>query len=298
MADTKISALTAASTPLAGTEVLPIVQSGTTKQVSVANLTAGRAVSASQLSSTTKVSAKIATSGTYYRVYEILAIGGTAIGEISYSDTNDTMRIANLSNYVNTSMTFYNNGSDRMEIMPNGDIKALNGNLVIGTSGKGIDFSATPDTGLSELLADYEEGTWTPTMLTTGTNFASITYDGRVAGKYVKIGQLVYVMGTMRTNSIDTTGATGTVAIGNLPFTVKAAQAGPLFDNSSPGSLANVGDYAGDMPINIKAASGTTRLDLQFRTAVNGFDDNLAIADLDTGLGKNYTSFACCYVAA
>ena len=42
MADKKISALTAASTPLAGTEVLPIVQSSTTKQVSVANLTAGR----------------------------------------------------------------------------------------------------------------------------------------------------------------------------------------------------------------------------------------------------------------
>lgn len=44
MADTKISALPASTTPLAGTETLPIVQSGVTKQVSVANLTAGRAV--------------------------------------------------------------------------------------------------------------------------------------------------------------------------------------------------------------------------------------------------------------
>jgi len=52
MADTKISALTAATTPLAGTEVLPIVQSGTTKQVSVANLTAGRAVSGLTFTST------------------------------------------------------------------------------------------------------------------------------------------------------------------------------------------------------------------------------------------------------
>jgi hypothetical protein len=42
MSNSKISALTGATTPLAGTEVLPIVQSGTTKQVSVANLTAGR----------------------------------------------------------------------------------------------------------------------------------------------------------------------------------------------------------------------------------------------------------------
>jgi hypothetical protein len=47
MANAKISALTSATTPLAGTEVLPIVQGGaSTKQVSVANLTAGRAVSA------------------------------------------------------------------------------------------------------------------------------------------------------------------------------------------------------------------------------------------------------------
>lgn len=46
MADLKISQLTGATTPLAGTEVLPIVQSSTTKQVSVANLTAGRAIAA------------------------------------------------------------------------------------------------------------------------------------------------------------------------------------------------------------------------------------------------------------
>jgi hypothetical protein len=46
MADVKISGLPASTTPLAGTEVLPIVQSGVTKQVSVANLTDGRAIAA------------------------------------------------------------------------------------------------------------------------------------------------------------------------------------------------------------------------------------------------------------
>jgi len=53
MANSKISALTSATTPLAGTETLPIVQSSTTKQVSVANLTAGRAVSAASLTLST-----------------------------------------------------------------------------------------------------------------------------------------------------------------------------------------------------------------------------------------------------
>jgi hypothetical protein len=49
MADKKISALTPAATPLAGTEVLPIVQSGATVKVSIADVTAGRAVSATSI---------------------------------------------------------------------------------------------------------------------------------------------------------------------------------------------------------------------------------------------------------
>ena len=44
MADTKISGLPASTTPLAGTEVLPIVQGTTTKKVSVTNLTSGKTV--------------------------------------------------------------------------------------------------------------------------------------------------------------------------------------------------------------------------------------------------------------
>jgi hypothetical protein len=45
MADVKISQLPAATTPVAGTEVLPIVQGGTTSKVAISDLTAGRAVS-------------------------------------------------------------------------------------------------------------------------------------------------------------------------------------------------------------------------------------------------------------
>ena len=46
MADKKISALTGATTPLAGSEVLPIVQSSTTVKVAVSDLTAGRSFDA------------------------------------------------------------------------------------------------------------------------------------------------------------------------------------------------------------------------------------------------------------
>jgi hypothetical protein len=53
MADTKISALTSSTTPLAGTEVLPIVQSGSTVKVAVSDLTAGRAMAALSLTTAT-----------------------------------------------------------------------------------------------------------------------------------------------------------------------------------------------------------------------------------------------------
>ena len=55
MADKKISALPAATTPLVGTEVLPIVQGGVTDQVSVANLTSGRDVAVKKLNPTDNV---------------------------------------------------------------------------------------------------------------------------------------------------------------------------------------------------------------------------------------------------
>ena len=63
MADSKISALPAATVPLAGTEVLPIVQSSTTRQVSVANLTAGRAISASSITNSALTSGRVTYAG-------------------------------------------------------------------------------------------------------------------------------------------------------------------------------------------------------------------------------------------
>jgi hypothetical protein len=145
MADQKISALTSATTPLAGTEVLPIVQSSATVKVSVANLTAGRAISATQLTLTT-------------------------------------------------------------------------GNLIVA-SGQGVDFSATPGTGTSELLADYEEGTWAPT-----TTVAGATYTAQV-GTYTKIGRLVSCHANLAWSAH--TGAGSALVIGGLPFTNGSAATYP-----------------------------------------------------------------------
>ena len=83
-----------------------------------------------------------------------------------------------------------NNGTVRFTV--NNNVTLNSGNLVVATSGAGIDFSATGDgsgTDSSELFDDYEEGSWTPSIRNEGTtaNWNSQT------GKYVKIGQQVTV---------------------------------------------------------------------------------------------------------
>ena len=82
MADVKISALPASTTPLAGTEVLPIVQSSTTRQVSVANLTAGRAVNALSITASSLTSGRVtyATTSGLLTDSANLTFNGTQLG--------------------------------------------------------------------------------------------------------------------------------------------------------------------------------------------------------------------------
>ena len=59
-----------------------------------------------------------------------------------------------------------------------GNTTITSGNLVIGTSGNGIDFSATSNssgTMSSELLDDYEEGTFTPNIVIVNINTSGMT---------------------------------------------------------------------------------------------------------------------------
>jgi hypothetical protein len=120
-----------------------------------------------------------------------------------------------------------------------GDQTLSTGNLIIGTSGKGIDFSATPGTGTSELLADYEEGTWTPTQGGGLVVVGAFTSSGR----YTKIGRQVTVTGKLEGATSIAAGA-GAALIGNsLPFENLASGAGfgtAVDDNVNPGVVLYV----------------------------------------------------------
>jgi hypothetical protein len=108
-----------------------------------------------------------------------------------------------------------------------GNVTLSTGNLIVA-SGQGIDFSATPGTGTSELLADYEEGTWTPTDI-SGASLA-ITTTGTPS--YVKVGKICTLTAYI---TWPITASVADVIIGGLPFTPAAignTQGGSPHDTS------------------------------------------------------------------
>ena len=95
-------------------------------------------------------------------------------------------------------------GTDRLNIGSSGDITIADGNLVVA-AGHGIDFSANANAGgmTSELLDDYEEGTWSAVLRyhttvsdTSGTGNSSINAS---EARYTKIGKVVYITCTFTT---------------------------------------------------------------------------------------------------
>jgi hypothetical protein len=226
MADKKISALTAATTPLAGTEVLPIVQGGSTVKVSISNVTAGRAMSA--------------LSGSFGTGNPAYSIGGTQVGITNTSanaylsiyggvgSTNGGFLLGgnNAENFANL---FWSDGSNFMQIATTPVSSKVQFNIagvVVGdintngfapTAGKGIDFSAsTHAAGMtSELLNDYEEGTWTPTLTSDGTPPTVTGYASRY-GSYTKIGNRVYISVNIRATV--TAIGTGTPQVTGFPY--------------------------------------------------------------------------------
>jgi hypothetical protein len=98
----------------------------------------------------------------------------------------------------------------------NSDVNITNGNLVFD-NGKGIDFSATANSGsttTSELLNDYEEGTFTATLK---GSISDPTTPVTTTGYYTKVGNKVTIW--VEFASVDTTGASGEVFVQGLPFT-------------------------------------------------------------------------------
>jgi hypothetical protein len=115
---------------------------------------------------------------------------------------------------------------------------STDGNLIF-TSGKGIDFSATANsagTMTSELLNDYEEGTWTPVIEGETTNPTLTGYSTQV-GRYTKIGRVVTIHCALQPAGTSVAG-TGNLRFGGLPFT-----SANIADVIGTGVAATNGDF-------------------------------------------------------
>lgn len=237
MADTKISALTSATTPLAGTELVPLVQSATTKKVTVDNLTAGRAISAASLTVTGDVTVDTNTlkvDSTNNRVgvgtaspATTLEVQASASPIIRVGDGvrhvqlrgGSTTQGPSVGTWYGGDFDIYTNSALVGRWSTTGNLTNYSGNIVIGTSGKGIDFSAAGGT----VLDDYEEGSWTP-VVTGSTSAGTGTYTIQRA-TYTKIGNIVaftiHIVWSAHTG-------TGTIRV-SLPFTAATPAAGGVY---------------------------------------------------------------------
>jgi hypothetical protein len=115
-----------------------------------------------------------------------------------------------ISNNDTRDMILATNSFDRLTLDGTTGDATFSGNLVIGTSGNGIDFSATAGTGTSELLDDYEEGTFSLASDSAEVVLAANT------GYYTKIGRVVTCTGAVTVSSIGT--PVGNVGFDGLPF--------------------------------------------------------------------------------
>ena len=107
---------------------------------------------------------------------------------------------------------------------------SLSGNVGIGTASPAVPLDVVgnirsstgilfgTDTAAANLLDDYEEGDWTPTIGTGTTVSSDAAYNASfTAGKYTKVGRVVHCSATLRLTDKGT--QSGNISILGLPFT-------------------------------------------------------------------------------
>jgi hypothetical protein len=218
---------------------------------------------------------RIARSGiaTQYGVFANFG-GATWLTTVDTANNGNNVLVFNRSG---NGTTFTENG----RFDSSGNFSISNGNLVISTSGKGIDFSATPGTGTSELLNDYEEGVWTPTIFGQGTA-GTYTLSG-LDSWYTKVGNLVTCHATFGFSAAS--GGSGGLRIANLPFSYGK----PLVGLVATGTV----NFATASPLTISIISAATPPSTI--CYIVSSIDNAGLEELDIGSVSVSSSFRLCF---
>ena len=130
--------------------------------------------------------------------------------------------------------------TNKLAIANAGDVTVGNGDLIFGTAGKGICLGVTTNTD-ANTLDDYEEGTWTPVVTSTGGTYSN------QAGMYTKIGRLVNIFAFVSGTSFTYSAATDLFNITGAPFSAVSA-----------GYTGQAGSFYGKLNWNNSGSASTT----------------------------------------
>jgi len=156
------------------------------------------------------------------------------------------------------------------------------GNLFPSSTSQGICFGVTSDTA-SNRLDDYEEGTWTATII---GHSAAPSSSQTATGLYTKIGRLCTV--SLYSGEKNTSGASGDLRITGLPFT-------------SHSSSSDFGGYLSYNMANNAANTVNTACWVAGSVAYVSFYDNLdsgAWSTTQIYAGTTYIAFSVTYPVA
>jgi hypothetical protein len=183
---------------------------------------------------------------------------------------------------VNNSTNATSTNSGALQIV-NGGL-GVGGNIWLGgilsfkpSAGvNGISFNNnTAGTGTEALLADYEVGTFVPT-LAPGSGSPTITYGATVNatseyfGRYTKIGNMVYCQIALFITAIGN-GGSGNVNIASLPFTTVS----PGYDAGAIGTINNISHSSSRTQFGLRTNPGTTNATLwEFGLATGAIGDS------------------------
>jgi hypothetical protein len=144
-------------------------------------------------------------------------------------------------------------------------------NLRFGTYGYGIQFNSASGSSETNVLNDYEEGTWTPTY-TAETTAPSVSGYTATYGSYTKIGDMVTCWCRIATTGIASQGS-GNLQIAGLPFSVQA-----VGNSHGVGSIGYANSWGNVAPQVIYISPGGNKANL----VRNG--TSTSYSDLDTGI--------------
>ena len=163
-------------------------------------------------------------------------------------------------------ITFYTDASERMRIL----------------SGGGITFNG--DTAAANALDDYEEGTFTPSLVPTSGSFGSITYSFR-NGYYTKIGNVVNACLRIDTSSMSIGSASGYLRIHGFPYTAHGSAYQSIVVGYSYG-------YSSVWPAGGAMGGGTTT---SYLYAVDAYNNTASVVPSNLGTGQTYLYVSVAY---